>query len=697
MSIKKLFIGFAVVALLLGVSFTSAKAQTVADLQAQIAALLTQISALSGGATVPPASSGYVFTKDLTVGSTGADVTALQNILISKGHLVIPATTPLGYFGTLTGDAVVAWQREVGISPTAPRFGPQSRATMNAMPSTGTGTGYVPPTATGPCTGGQMYNSMTGALCSTGVAPLPAGCTSTAGFSPTTGMSCAGTGTVTYPAGCTSATGYSVTTGLSCASTGGVATSGSDGSVTIATSALVSTGTSVKKGETKSVLSTRLKATGGSVSVNRVEVKFSERPWLTMSQVQLKDGSGTVLATKALTGSADATEVTVGSDYRVRFEGVNLTVTPAADVDLVVAVTVLASSDKIIGQTITLDIPTGGIRTTNGIGFSETVGDSADFTFTLPTTGSASDIYTSISSASPLAGFKTVAAGTTQTENVVLAKYRIKSQNTGATLNTVNFVLGTSGKGVDTLFSNVRLTSGSLSYGASTMASTTIFTNLQVPLPLDQWVEFTLTANVAGADVSAGYSASSTLDASTIAGIDTNFNSLTVSNAGDVTSADQTFLQSGVGISGASATTGSCTSLVADGPTTSCLATFKFTLTNTGNNVVYVSKTPGVAFATSTTPASVASSTVSTLQANTPDTDSADTSGSWAIQSGGSRSFEALGTVAKSGNTTGVYQLKITAVYFGAASTASTQGAASSNASNNLATGLGNLIATTNF
>ncbi|MFA6301063.1 MAG: peptidoglycan-binding protein [Candidatus Paceibacterota bacterium] len=54
---------------------------------------------------------------------------------------------------------------------------------------------------------------------------LPAGCTSTAGFSPTTGMPCNGTNPnptptpLTLPAGCTSTAGFSPTTGMPCGGT----------------------------------------------------------------------------------------------------------------------------------------------------------------------------------------------------------------------------------------------------------------------------------------------------------------------------------------------------------------------------------------------------------------------------------------------------------------------------------------------
>lgn len=672
--LKKLVIGLAVLAMTLtAVSAVNAQALTADQILAALTAnpgLLAQLQASLGGSS--SASTGHNFTMDLTVGSKGEEVSALQQVLINGGFLTA-VSAPTGYFGSATKAAVMAWQKSAGISPASGYFGPISRAALNST--------------TGGSTGGSTGST------------LPAGCTSSFGYSTTTGQACAGAMS-TVP-GCTSTAGFSSTSGMPCSgstTTGGLVADGTDGSITIGASALVSSGTAVKKGETRDVLSTKLQATGGPVSINRVEVKFSERPWLTLAKVMIKDGSGNVLATKNLTGASDATEVTVGSDYRVRFDGVNVVVRPGTDLHLVVAVTVLASSDKITGQTVTLDIPSGGIRTVNGQGFSDTIGDTADFTFTLPTTGSNGDIYSSISPSSPLAGFTTVAAGTTQTENVVLGIFRLKSQNTASTLNNLSFNLNRSTSvGTTTLFSNVRLMSGNLSYGANSLvAGGTTFTNMQVPLPQDQWVELKLTANVAGADTSSGVAASSTLVAASISGIDTNFNSLTISNAGNVTSADRTFLQSGVGISNASATLGTCAPLVTNGPNVSCGVTYTFTLTNTGNNVVYVSKTPGVTFSTSTSPTS-ASSTITILNTSNPTEDSADTSASWAIQSGASRTFAAIGSIKQTAGTTGPHQMSVTAIYFGASATAGAQGAASSNATSNLSTGLGALKAAANF
>lgn len=131
-----------------------ANAQSASSLQAQIAALLAQIQQLqtqlnaSGGS-----STSYNFTSDLTVGSTGADVSALQQLLISKGYLTA-VSAPTGYFGSLTQAALGAWQAAVGISPAAGYFGPKTRAFVNSMSvGTGTGTGTGGGTVVAPATG----------------------------------------------------------------------------------------------------------------------------------------------------------------------------------------------------------------------------------------------------------------------------------------------------------------------------------------------------------------------------------------------------------------------------------------------------------------------------------------------------------------------------------------------------------------
>ncbi len=116
-----------------GALIPAVNAQSTADLQAQIAALLVQIQQLQAklGSSGSPSMMAHNFASNLTVGSKGADVTALQQILIDKGFLKIAAAT--GFFGSLTKAAVSAWQASAGISPAAGYFGPKSRAVLNAM------------------------------------------------------------------------------------------------------------------------------------------------------------------------------------------------------------------------------------------------------------------------------------------------------------------------------------------------------------------------------------------------------------------------------------------------------------------------------------------------------------------------------------------------------------------------------------
>jgi len=154
---------------IISLSIPSAFGQTALDLQAQINALLQQISLLqaqlaAGGATTgaapctPP-------TSNLTLGSSGAGVQCLQKLLNFLGFTV--SATGAGspgnestYFGARTRAAVSAAQAAWGVSPTAGYYGPLTRAALNSAlatqpppppPPTGTPTptGTPPPPGVG--------------------------------------------------------------------------------------------------------------------------------------------------------------------------------------------------------------------------------------------------------------------------------------------------------------------------------------------------------------------------------------------------------------------------------------------------------------------------------------------------------------------------------------------------------------------
>ncbi len=147
--VAKIAAGLVGFAFVFSFAFTT-NAQTTASLEAQIQALLAQIAQLQ--AQTSGGSSSHTFNVDLTVGSTGADVTALQQILVSKGFLTMPAGVAMGTFGPLTKSAVSAWQASVGL-PATGYVGPLSRAKLNASAGTTTG-GSTGGTSSGSLHGG---------------------------------------------------------------------------------------------------------------------------------------------------------------------------------------------------------------------------------------------------------------------------------------------------------------------------------------------------------------------------------------------------------------------------------------------------------------------------------------------------------------------------------------------------------------
>lgn len=80
----------------------------------------------------------YVFTRDLSLASVGADVRMLQKILNDKGYNI--AETGAGskgneteYFGILTQNALIKYQKAQNILPAQGYFGPRTRAQMQSI------------------------------------------------------------------------------------------------------------------------------------------------------------------------------------------------------------------------------------------------------------------------------------------------------------------------------------------------------------------------------------------------------------------------------------------------------------------------------------------------------------------------------------------------------------------------------------
>lgn len=119
-----------------------ADATTVANVQASLNGQAT-----TGTSSTGSMASSCAFTMDLHMGSSGAEVTCLQQALIAGGYSIPAGAT--GYFGGQTQAAVMAWQTHAGITPAAGYFGPKSRAAWSMIPAPGPNPNPGPVTLTG--------------------------------------------------------------------------------------------------------------------------------------------------------------------------------------------------------------------------------------------------------------------------------------------------------------------------------------------------------------------------------------------------------------------------------------------------------------------------------------------------------------------------------------------------------------------
>ncbi|HPO68640.1 MAG TPA: peptidoglycan-binding domain-containing protein, partial [Candidatus Pacearchaeota archaeon] len=111
------------------VAVGSANAQTAEELQAQIAQLQAMIAQLTsqlgtttttttGTTSIPAVCSGITFTRNLTIGSRGADVKCLQALLNQDPATQLAATgagspgQETDYFGPITKAAVIKFQEK---------------------------------------------------------------------------------------------------------------------------------------------------------------------------------------------------------------------------------------------------------------------------------------------------------------------------------------------------------------------------------------------------------------------------------------------------------------------------------------------------------------------------------------------------------------------------------------------------------
>ena len=329
-------IGVAVIALVTIVSvsgITPAVAQTPAELQAQINALLANITALQAqlavGAPAPAPRAVFNFTRNLTLGSTGEDVRALQQFLNVQGFAV--AATGAGSagnestaFGPRTQAALARFQEANNISPARGFFGPVTRARIATLIPAPV---VTPPVVTPP------------------VAVIPP--------------------VVTPPVA----------------------------EVPVVEGTLIARllpsplGVEVSVGEAnRSVAAVELEARHSNIRVQRFDVLFDQtaadtatpattddRPWRTFNRVALSVG-GEVVATRAITGRADFIEGTgtTAGMHILRFSGINANIPAGARQAWTVQVSASPVVEAVSRGTWAITVPEQGVRGIDGAGINQT-------------------------------------------------------------------------------------------------------------------------------------------------------------------------------------------------------------------------------------------------------------------------------------------------------------------------------------
>jgi len=511
---------------------------------------------------------GYQFSTNLTVGSTGADVVALQTWLIANGY-DIPAISSgaatKGYFGSQTQSAVEAYQ------------------TAQGLPSTG----FV-----GPLTRGKLNGTAMAAAPASTACPVGFTCTAIPGTTPAT-----------------PAAGVAAPTGIT--------TPGISGTLTIASSGSVANGATINDGQTVNIAGFKLQAGPSDMQVNTITADFNVRPWLYFSSFSIiNQTTGQVIYPATPVNQSSFTELTASEDYRYTLSGLNLVVPHGQTVYIALSANVLPGTGKSQGY---IDIIAATVRSVDGTGVVDT--ESLPL-LTLPWTtvspyGSVyysgsltANLIPSIDGSSPSTQIIQTQTGSV-TNNVPLVVYDIQAQNNQATLQGLVLNIGINGSGYtpSSVFNTVQLQAGGQTYygtitngttaGTYTPGTVTFNSNVEIPLPLGQSVPLKIVASVNQGVT--GVTASTSLVTSTAAnftGVDANYNNPTVQNNGTIASAVTTFSTTAAFsvVAGAAPTLTAVSYTGGQTQGTYTAATWPFTFTvSSGSSPIYISATPGSA------------------------------------------------------------------------------------------------------
>jgi hypothetical protein len=370
--------------------------------------------------------SAYTFSgPTMKQGSKGGEVAELQTLVGAIAD---------GNFGPATKAKVATWQAAVGGLTVDGVFGPASMAKANG--------------------GASMGGS------------YPAGCTSSTGFSTTTGMSCASS--TSYPAGCSSAVGFSPTTGMSCASgtnsgTSGVLTGGA-GDINI-TSTSTDVETEVLEGATDTkVLGFKVEASGSDVAVTNLKVTLknlnapttSYRPTNYATEVAVWMGS-TKVGSAMLSDFSKSTyeySKSISLSNAVVKMGVNSKAT------FYVTVSAAASIDTTDMATDNWAVLVNNVRFQDGTGVVMTSSDTAGsiltgaFDFNSQALSGDVKVVVSKGTGSPIAQNVTVST-TGSTKDLTMLEFKVKTTGSTASFDTLSITTALTTAGASDTYTTI--------------------------------------------------------------------------------------------------------------------------------------------------------------------------------------------------------------------------------------------------
>lgn len=408
---------------------------------------------------------GYTFNSNLTVGSTGADVVALQTALMAAGHnipAIASGAAAKGYFGSQTKTAVQAYQASKSI-PTTGFVGPMTRGALNG--------GAL---AVSNCLSGWTSVSYQGAqVC------LPPGYT-------LPGSTPVGTNPTPAP--------------------GVVSTPGAEGTLSV-TQSNAGVSSTVYEGQTMAaILGFDVEAKNSDILVQRVKLDLGTETKIynkIYSKVYLVDGN-TVLSSLDLNSS---TVVKDGSRYTVTFSGFSALVSKNTKKNLTVKVDVrpsIDSTDLSSNYTITL-WTTQAVRGVDGAGIDQYAGTSA-ITKTINVDGSLAESAT-LKISTNTATQKTVdvvaAEGSDETQysKLPVLTFDLKAEKDSVMIKDLTVDITKSGTGGATASSTVYLYEGSTEIdNASYSSGSALFSDIDLTVNKDSTRTFTVMVDVDGAN-----------------------------------------------------------------------------------------------------------------------------------------------------------------------------------------------------